>query len=250
MQMFDLHCHILPQMDDGSSSVEETLDMLGVAAQEGIQVIAATHHFFDDETSIKDYLELWECRYNQIQSVLKESKLDIQIVKGAEVMISPFLLQLDGLNRLCINESQYLLIDLPMMDLPQYTQEVIYNLRLKGITPILAHPERNLRIMDNPALLIPLIESGALVQINTGSLTGMFGKKVKRCVKILVKHNMVHLTGTDAHSTVKRSPVMRKPAQVLIKWAGRQRAEKILYATPRAILDNVFLQADEPVPFT
>lgn len=242
MQMFDLHCHILPQMDDGSSSVEETLDMLGVAAQEGIQVIAATHHFFDDETTIEDYLGLWESRYKQIQSVLEGFKKDIQIVKGAEVMISPFLTQLDGLHRLCINEGRYLLIELPMIDLPQFTEEVIHNLQVKGIVPILAHPERNYRIANNPDLLNPLIELGALVQINTGSITGLFGKKIRRCAKTLFKNNMAHLIGTDAHSAVKRPPEMRKSAQILERWVGQQRAETILVENPRAIVNNIILE--------
>jgi len=240
--MYDLHCHILPCMDDGSSFVEETRKMLKIAVQEGIQVIAATHHFFDDETTIEDYLGLWESRYKQIQSVLEGFKKDIQIVKGAEVMINPFLTQLDGLHRLCINEGRYLLIELPMIDLPQFTEEVIHNLQVKGIVPILAHPERNYRIANNPDLLNPLIELGALVQINTGSITGLFGKKIRRCAKTLFKNNMAHLIGTDAHSAVKRPPEMRKSAQILERWVGQQRAETILVENPRAIVNNIILE--------
>lgn len=240
--MYDLHCHILPCMDDGSSFVEETRKMLKIAVQEGIQVIAATHHFFDDETTIEDYLGLWESRYKQIQSVLEGFKKDIQIVKGAEVMISPFLTQLDGLHRLCINEGRYLLIELPMIDLPQFTEEVIHNLQVKGIVPILAHPERNYRIANNPDLLNPLIELGALVQINTGSITGLFGKKIRRCAKTLFKNNMAHLIGTDAHSAVKRPPEMRKSVQILERWVGQQRAETILVENPRAIVNNIILE--------
>lgn len=240
--MYDLHCHILPCMDDGPSSVEETRKMLKIAVQEGIQVIAATHHFFDDETTIEDYLGLWESRYKQIQSVLEGFKKDIQIVKGAEVMINPFLTQLDGLHRLCINEGRYLLIELPMIDLPQFTEEVIHNLQVKGIVPILAHPERNYRIANNPDLLNPLIELGALVQINTGSITGLFGKKIRRCAKTLFKNNMAHLIGTDAHSAVKRPPEMRKSAQILERWVGQQRAETILVENPRAIVNNIILE--------
>jgi protein-tyrosine phosphatase len=222
--------------------VEETRKMLKIAVQEGIQVIAATHHFFDDETTIEDYLGLWESRYKQIQSVLEGFKKDIQIVKGAEVMISPFLTQLDGLHRLCINEGRYLLIELPMIDLPQFTEEVIHNLQVKGIVPILAHPERNYRIANNPDLLNPLIELGALVQINTGSITGLFGKKIRRCAKTLFKNNMAHLIGTDAHSAVKRPPEMRKSAQILERWVGQQRAETILVENPRAIVNNIILE--------
>ena len=157
-------------------------------------------------------------------------------------MINPFLTQLDGLHRLCINEGRYLLIELPMIDLPQFTEEVIHNLQVKGIVPILAHPERNYRIANNPDLLNPLIELGALVQINTGSITGLFGKKIRRCAKTLFKNNMAHLIGTDAHSAVKRPPEMRKSAQILERWVGQQRAETILVENPRAIVNNIILE--------
>ena len=245
--MYDLHCHILPNIDDGPSSVEETRIMLEIAAQEGIKVIAATHHFNEEELTVADYLELHGTYYKHIQSVLEGLKSNIQIVTGAEVMISPFLLQLNELHNLCINGSRYLLIELPMMDVPEYTQGVIYNLRIKGITPIIAHPERNRWIMENPALLIPLIELGTLIQVNSGSITGDFGRNIKRCVKFLVKHNMVHLVATDAHSADKRPPRIRKAAQTLKRWVDQQRAEKILYETPQNILNNVMLQVEEPV---
>ncbi|HHU17209.1 MAG TPA: hypothetical protein GXZ70_03145 [Clostridiales bacterium] len=220
--------------------------MLKIAVQEGIQVIAATHHFFDDETTIEDYLGLWESRYKQIQSVLEEFKKDIKIVKGAEVMISPFLTQLDGLHRLCINEGRYLLIELPMMDIPQYTEEVIYNLRLKGLVPIIAHPERNRRIMEDPNLLYPFIELGAWSQVTSGSITGLFGDKVKRCAKILLNHNMAHLIGTDAHSSGRRAPRMKEAVHTLKKWTGREKADKIVNELPQAVLNNEFIEMDTP----
>jgi protein-tyrosine phosphatase len=244
--MFDLHCHILPHMDDGSSSMEETRDMLKVAALEGIELIAATHHFFDDQTSIEGYLELWECRHKQIQPVLDELKIEVRIVTGAEVMISPFLAQLEGLHRLCINESSYLLIELPMMDLPQYTEEVIYNLCLKGLVPIIAHPERNRRIMEDPNLLYPFIELGAWSQVTSGSITGLFGDKVKRCAKILLNHNMAHLIGTDAHSSGRRAPRMKEAVHTLKKWTGREKADKIVNELPQAVLNNEFIEMDTP----
>lgn len=244
--MVDLHCHILPSMDDGSSSMEESLDMLHIAAEEGIKIISATHHFIDEYQSIKEYLTLWNRRYNQLESAWKQQLGKVRIIKGAEIMISPFLMQLEGLSRLCINESRYLLLELPMMDIPQYTEEVIYNLRLKGLTPIIAHPERNRRIVEDPNLLHPLIELGAWSQVTAGSMTGLFGKKAKRCAKILLDHNMAHLISTDAHSSRRRAPRMKEAVHTLEKWIGVEKTNRIVNKLPKAVLDNKVLEMDTP----
>lgn len=246
-KLIDLHCHILPKVDDGPKTLQETKKMLSIAAEEGIATIAATHHFLIDEVSVDSYLMLWNERKKKLQSQLDKFNVDIKIVRGAEVLISPFLPQLQGIEKLCINGSRYLLIELPMLDIPQYTEDVIYNLRLRDIIPIIAHPERNRRIVEDPNSLYPLVELGTLCQINTGSITGLYGKRVKRCARILFDNNMAHLLGTDSHSSRGRSPRVKGAVNKIIKWKGNTIADKIIYKTPKAILNNVFLEISRPV---
>jgi protein-tyrosine phosphatase len=247
--MIDLHCHILPGIDDGPAAMEETKRMLAIAKSEGISVIAATHHFMDDNATIDFYLESLEYGIRQIQPIIEDLNLDIKIVKGAEVYISPFLYQLEGLERLCINGSRYLLLELPMLDIPQYTEEVIYQLQIRGITPIIAHPERNQRIMGNPNLFYKMVEYGALGQVNTGSITGFFGKKVQKCARILLENNMVHVVGTDAHSAGRRAPRIKKADGMLNKWLGSQTADMLINRTPAALLKDVVLEMPNPIPY-
>jgi len=229
--------------------MEDTKAMLDIAVNEGIKVIAATHHFMDEKTSIEEYETLWNDRYQKVMAALDEQQSKVKIVKGAEVAISPFLIGMEGIDRLCINGSRYLLIELPMIDIPLYIEDVIYGLRIKGFVPIIAHPERNRRIMENPNLLLPYIDMGALGQVNTGSITGMFGKEMRWCARVLLDHNMAHLISTDAHSPVKRAPVIKRSVEILQKWAGRELADDIINERPRAILDNVMLQMDDPKPY-
>ena len=244
--MIDLHCHILPGIDDGSKTIEETKEMLTIAADEDIRVIAATHHFIDDQQSIDSYVSSVDKGISEIQPILRDMGTNIKVVRGAEVFISPFLSQMDDIEMLCINGSQYLLIELPMMDIPQYTEDVIYSLRIRGIIPIIAHPERNHRIMENPNLLYPFIELGALGQVNAGSITGFFGKSVMKCARVLFDYNMAHIISSDAHSPRGRAPRMQEAVHVLRKWVGSEFTSEIINNTPRAILNDVFLEMAQP----
>ncbi|MDD4680103.1 MAG: hypothetical protein PHP79_04320, partial [Clostridia bacterium] len=124
--VLDLHCHLFPDMDDGPATMDETLSMLYIAKEENIDVIAATHHYMEEQQTVSEYLALWEEKHKQVQEFIKAEDIDLDIVMGAEVLISPFLAQLEGLESLCINSSRYLLVELPMLDIPQYTEDVIY----------------------------------------------------------------------------------------------------------------------------
>ncbi|HPT79057.1 MAG TPA: hypothetical protein PK830_08145 [Candidatus Atribacteria bacterium] len=241
--MIDLHCHILPGVDyDGPRSVDESAEMLRIAASEGIRAIAATHHFNAEENTPESYLSDLQNGLERLQPALVELELDIHILSGAEVYISPVLLSTDGLDKLCINKSRYLLIELPMLDIPQYTEEVIYSLRLKDMVPIIAHPERNRRIAKNPELLSSLIKLGALSQVNTGSITGLIGREAQRCAKYLFSENLAHFVSSDAHNTRKRVPHIKNAAKLLSRWVGKAAAERILYDNPDAVVKDVFIE--------
>lgn len=244
--MIDLHCHILPEIDDGPVSLEETKAMLAIAKNEGISTIAATHHFYEEEDTVELYLKAVSDARIRTQPIIDEQELDICIIGGAEVFISPFISELKDIEKLCINNSRYLLIELPMADIPQYTEDVVYQLNLKGIRPIIAHPERNRRIISDPNALLPLITLGALAQANTGSITGLFGKQVQKSAKKLIKHNMIHAVASDAHSPRRRGPYMREAARMVTKWVGGPIAKTILEEIPNAIVNDEYIEKSQP----
>jgi len=232
--MIDFHCHILWEMDDGSDSIEQAKSMAFIAANEGIDTIIATPHCMD-EKDLKEFAGRVQESCNLLQERVEQDGLEINIVPGAEVYLDPALLEMEGLELITLNNTQYMLIELPMGELPRYTEDFIYHLQLKGLIPIIAHPERNLSIIDNPNIMLRLIDLGALAQINTGSITGFFGSKVQQCAQILLTHGMGHLLGTDAHSDRRRGPYMQEAVRKLREWLEPQQVEEIIYTTPQSI---------------
>lgn len=245
--MIDLHCHLLPGIDDGPKDAETTLAMAALACQDGIRTVAVTHHYTEDQP-IQDYLDQIHQAMHLLQVHLRQKDLPLQAVAGAEVLLSPFLSSIKALPQLCIHNSRYLLVELPMAEIPRYTEDALYTLRIKGIVPILAHPERNWAILQNPNRILPLLELGILSQINGGSVTGRFGKRVQRCAKTLLKHRMAHLLASDGHSLRSRPPVLSEARGVLTRWLGPEAAQAMTETVPGAILQDVSLEMPPPIP--
>jgi len=243
--MIDLHSHILPGLDDGARSFEEAISMAGIAVAEGIHDMVATPHYTGEEMTEAFYSRVLQQR-DQLDGLLKEAHIDLKIYIGAEAWISPFLISKGDVHSLCLNGSRYLLVELPMMDMPQYTEAVIYQLQLKGIVPVIAHPERNQAIIRDPNLLGRLIDLGAIAQANTGSILGKFGLAVQKCARILLEHDMIHALGTDAHSDRTRSPRWKECLPILEKWFGCTKAEAILHTVPQTILQDRTLELPPP----
>ncbi len=206
MTRIDFHSHILWNVDDGSSSKEMTLDMLSIAEEEEVEYICATPHYIinEQEISLNDYLERFDL-------LTKTYGGKIKVIPGLEVYMDPKLPEyykkglIFGLNR-----DKYMLIELPMRDFPIYTRDVFYELSILGVKPILAHPERNLKIQQSPNLLMELIDDGVIAQMNTGSIMGAYGQGAKETAELFVKNNMIHILGSDGHNNGKRSTRISK----------------------------------------
>ncbi|MEG0775040.1 CpsB/CapC family capsule biosynthesis tyrosine phosphatase [Clostridium sp.] len=205
--MIDFHSHILPGIDDGSVDMEISIKMIDISISEGVECICATPHFLPEEVEIKR--EFYFSKLEELRNAVK--KKNIEIISGVELYINPTLPKLYKENKIWgINNKNYMLIELPMQYFPLYTEEVFYELRILGITPILAHPERNFEILKNPNLLVNLINQGALAQMNSGSLTGRYGSKIEEFSKQLVKRNLIHLLGSDGHNISVRKPRIKQ----------------------------------------
>ena len=206
--MLDFHSHVLPYLDDGSKNFDMSLDMLKTASDEGTKYICATPHFIPGEIEIGR--EAYTSKIVGLQRLCEINNININIISGLEVYLNPDMSRLYLDKKIWgINNTRYMLIELPMEQFPVYTENVFYELRLQGVVPVIAHPERNLRIIENINLLINLVDQGALVQLNSGSITGLYGKKVKEFSEELIKRNLVHVIGSDAHNNTSRSPKIK-----------------------------------------
>ncbi len=235
----DIHSHILPGIDDGSRDIEQTLEMIKIAAVDGITAIAATPHVISG---------IYDNKKEEIRSALQElnkrienENIPLLILPGAEVRLEPDLPQrhLRGELMTLNDTGRYLLLELPSAYVPDYTTRVMYELQLQGITPVLAHPERNASINKDPGLLLELSARGILMQLNTGSITGLFGSEVKKTALKLLKQGSVHVIGSDAHSAQgRRIPIISPAYEQIKKMCGAETAEILSYVNPSRIISG------------
>ncbi|MCP3739694.1 tyrosine-protein phosphatase [Rossellomorea sp. BNER] len=229
--MIDLHCHILPGIDDGAPDLTHSLIMAQAAAEEGIRQIVATPHHQDGKyvNNKKDVIQLVE----QLNGKLKEENIPVTILPGQEIRLFGELInEINNGQYLPLNQNgPYLLIELPTSHVPRYTDELFFNLQVKGYIPIIAHPERNREIADHPDRLFELINKGACSQVTALSVAGGFGKKVQKLSLSLLEHNLAHFVASDAHNTKTRPFKMEKALDVIEKKIG---ASKVYDLTENA----------------
>lgn len=208
--MIDIHSHILPGLDDGSPDMETSIKMARIAISEGITKMIATPHFIEDDKEL-DRGEVID-KVKQLNLEFSERNLDLEIFPGEEVFLTPNIVRLyeEGKIITLCDQNRYVLVELPLMSLPTYCMDIIYSFKLKGITVIIAHPERNREIARDQELLKEFIKIGALVQVNSLSLTGVFGRKAKYAAEKIVRSGMTHFIATDCHTARSRSPRIKK----------------------------------------
>ena len=228
--MIDIHCHILPGIDDGAPDLSASLAMAAIAAADGIQTIIATPHVGAEGllsvAMINDGVD-------QLNSALQERGIALNILPGAEVQSHVAMALAE---QYCLAGGSFFLLEFPHSHLPADAVNLIYNFTGRGLTPILAHPERNRSINSDPGELIPLIEAGARVQITAGSMTGELGPDAHACVQFLLKKKMVHFIATDSHSTNFRKPILSEAVKKAKKWLGKEEAHALVQENPMAII--------------
>lgn len=187
--IIDIHCHILPNLDDGPSSIEESLAMLEEAVKAGVSEIVATPHLIWQERLLSE---------EEIQSAIEHLPSAIRIHRGAEVplMEVPSLLE----NGKIITTGKLVLLDTPPLGKLIGLEQAIFKIVLKRLTPVIAHPERNIPLAMDKRRLEHLKNMGALFQVNAGSLFGIFGRDVKKAAENLIQWGLADIIASDAHS--------------------------------------------------
>ncbi|MBU3812069.1 MAG: histidinol-phosphatase [Candidatus Niameybacter stercoravium] len=197
--MIDFHTHILPAIDDGSRSLEESIDIFKQQHKAGVQAIVATPHFYPDD-KLDEFLMRRDLAAEQFEQALRDEGLmnKIGLKKGAEVLLSVDTCKMENLEALCITGTKYILLEMPYSKWSEWVytsvQNIIDNHKL---IPIIAHVERYDTVMEDPNQLLRFIEMGALLQMNTYSLQKKSSKY--KLVHKLLKHRMIHILGSDVH---------------------------------------------------
>ncbi|AWE06749.1 capsular biosynthesis protein [Lysinibacillus sp. 2017] len=238
--MVDMHCHILWNEDDGPTSKAETMKLIEQAVKEGITTIISTSH---------SNHPLYDVEYNVVtnqvgilQNELINNNIPLTLYTGHEVRLSEKIIPLYQTKQIhTLANSQYLLLELPAYTVPNYTKHIIHALLMEGITPIIAHPERNKAIAEKPDRLVELIRQGALSQITAGSLIGHFGRAVQKLSLDLVKANLVHVYGSDAHNLLTRPFLFDEGLCYLEKKKELDTVDILLENNERIIQNKPFL---------
>lgn len=239
--MIDIHAHILPGVDDGADSFEEAIEMCRAAAGEGVRIIVATPHAHDGvhEThsldSLRDLARELNSRLNGL----------IQVELGCELRFTH-----EVVKHICEDRSAptlaggpYALIEFPHAIIPLGSERALFDLINRGITPIIAHPERNRMIASEPQRFYPFSEMGVLGQLDAGSITGQFGKKVQKASRILLENGLVQIVASDCHNLRSRPPGMKAAVGAISEILGDQAARMMADDNPFAIIKG------EPPPY-
>lgn len=229
--MIDIHCHILPGLDDGPRFIDTSLAMAAKAAEDGIRAIIATPHTDGirvNSASVKNGVR----RLNQ---ELQREKINIEIYSGYEIP-SYLLSSLGHTHRLA--ESRYVLLEFPHTHLPADALITVSSSLTIGLYPIIAHPERNPDILDRPELLGELVDIGALAQLTASSLVGDQGSDIQQCSRYLLKNKLIHFIATDSHSPTFREPVLSEARRIAVKLVGSEQAEKLFEKNASRIIEH------------
>lgn len=197
--MTDTHSHILFNIDDGSNNIEESIAILKEMAEVGFKHVILTPHYIEGtEYSVTN--EEKDIRFALLEKRIKEENLDITIHLGNEIFLHNNLIaSIEGAKCYGLNKSNYLLVELPFHNQIRGLIDILYEFKVKGYTPIIAHPERYTYLQDNPDLVDKLKEEGTLFQCNYSSILGYYRKDAERLIKYMLKKHYVDYLGTDIH---------------------------------------------------
>ncbi len=235
--MIDTHLHILPGIDDGPETLQESIVLAQTLVHEGIRTAVATPHYNDQypHTPVTGVLE----RVRLLQDELNQRDIPLRVLAGHEVLLQSELIGDIRSGRIAtLNGSRYLLLELwNDMWLPE-TERVIFELRLQGIVPILAHPERYRVFQKDPDRLAALRRQGVLAQLTASSLIGMQGNTARRCAETLLKKGLIDCIASDAHGLHKRPPAVVEGLQRAVSLVGQEQVYRMTEVRPGTIINN------------
>lgn len=244
--MIDLHCHLLPGIDDGAPDEETALAMARIAVGDGITFTACTPHiseFYGNNTV------LIRQRVGELQAKLDGEGIALRLTSGADAHLNPGLLdRLKAGTTPTLNGGRYFLLEPPHHVAPPGFEESVLSFIASGYVPVITHPERLSWINTHYEVFKQLALRGAWMQITAGSLTGRFGDGAEYWGERMLDEGLVHILATDAHRARQRAPLLAEGRQAAEKYVGKDEAHRLVFERPRGILDDVAPATVTPIP--
>jgi protein-tyrosine phosphatase len=236
--MIDLHCHILPGIDDGATDVSVSLAMARLAVDQGVEIQACTPHilpglYANTGPQIRADVE-------RLQARLDEEGVPLRLVVGADAHMTPDMAaKLRSGEIPSLADTRYVLVEPPHHVAPPNFEGFFFDLLIAGYAPILTHPERLTWIESHYAKIPRLVAAGVWMQVTAGSLTGSFGRRPLYWAERMLNEGLVHLLATDAHSASRRRPNLAEGRDAAAHWVGAEEADRMVIDRPYAVLSDI-----------
>jgi protein-tyrosine phosphatase len=220
--MIDLHSHILPGVDDGAQTLEDSIEMARKAISQGITHLMCTPHHNNGKYNNPADKIIREVA--NLQEELDKRGLDLTLLEGQEVRLTEFLLTAIQRDEILFTDldNTYLLIEFPTNEVPIYAEQVFYQLLNRGQVPVIVHPERNAVFREEPNRLVSFLEMGTLTQLTAPSIVGIFGSDIQQTARQMLEHNMLYMVASDAHNLRHRTFLMKEAYKEIEKIGGKE----------------------------
>lgn len=248
--MIDIHNHLLPSIDDGPPTLDDSLDMADIAASSGVDTVILTPH-----CNIPDYFDNYYTptlmlAFQNLQSAIRQSHIPLQVLPGMEVFTTDHISDLIRRHQLIgLNLSDYMLIEFDFAAHPHRINARLQDIRQNGIIPIVAHPERYECIQDAPYIAEAWLKSGCLLQCNKGSFLGSFGRHAEIAAHFMLEHRMISFIASDAHRATIRTPQMQEIYQYIAHEFSDDTAHHLMYDNPLHVCRNIPLPTPAFIPY-
>ena len=238
--MTDIHCHILPFVDDGADSMEDAVEMARMAADSGVTTIIATPHCNLPYGEEKNYIApALQARFFQLQQAVKAAGIPLTILPGCEVLCTPDTPELLRKGRLLtLAGSRYLLVEFFFDEELSYMDEMLSAIARQNVVPVVAHPERYEAVHRNPRIVERWFRAGYVIQLNKGSILGRLGRRAAWTAEWILSRGLAHVVASDAHSPVMRTTEMSELTRFLYEVCPPEYADILLNRNPSCILHN------------
>lgn len=240
--MIDLHSHILPGLDDGAETMAETLHIVRHLHAAGFHTLVATPHVMEgrEYLSPAQIIEATE----QVQQQVNKAGIQVKILAGAENYIFPDLAGAVSEGKLLTlgNSGKYFLVELPLLEIPRYTDQVFFDLQKMGISPVLAHPERYSVLAAEPERLLDWARKGVLFQLDLRSINGKYGRGARRLAKVILRSNLAHFIGTDVHRAAKSMSEYKLALRKLNTIIGEHNLQELTVGNASDVLEGKLIQ--------
>lgn len=238
--MVDIHCHILPNCDDGADSMETALLMAQMAVDSGVDTIIATPHCNLPNVKEKNFRDApLALRFVELMQRLRDAGIPLEIQPGAEVMCMPDTIELLRKRQLVtLARSDYLLVEFFFDEQPDYMDAMLDAIAAEGVHPVVAHPERYEAVQQAPGIVARWFEKGYIIQLNKGSILGRLGRGAERTAGLILSRGLAHVVATDAHDSLVRTPGIGSLQQLLEERCGFDYTRVLLELNPECICRN------------